>query len=37
FLLGIGFLYAMTGTLDIFHIAEKLPAAFDSSAQMVQV
>jgi multicomponent Na+:H+ antiporter subunit D len=35
FLLGIGFLYAMTGTLDIFHIAEELPAAFESSAQMV--
>jgi len=35
FLLGIGFLYAMTGTLDIFHIAERLPAAFDSGMQMV--
>lgn len=35
FLLGVGFLYAMTGTLDIFHIAEKLPAAFNSSTQMV--
>jgi len=35
FLLGIGFLYAMTGTLDIFHIAERLPAALDSSMQMV--
>lgn len=35
FLLGVGFLYAMTGTLDIFHIAEKLPAAFNSSTRMV--
>ncbi|OFW48569.1 MAG: hypothetical protein A2163_11130 [Actinobacteria bacterium RBG_13_35_12] len=35
FLLGVGFLYAMTGTLDIFHIAERLPAAFNSSMQMV--
>lgn len=35
FLLGIGFLYAMTGTLDIFSIAEKMPAVFDSSMQMV--
>lgn len=35
FLLGIGFLYAMTGTLDISHIAERLPAAFDSSIKMV--
>ena len=35
FLLGIGFLYAMTGTLDIFHIAERLPAAFNSSTRMV--
>ena len=35
FLLGVGFLYAMTGTLDIFHIAERLPAAFNSSIQMV--
>ena len=35
FLLGIGFLYAMTGTLDIFHIAEKLPTAFNSSTLMV--
>jgi multicomponent Na+:H+ antiporter subunit D len=35
FLLGIGFLYAMTGTLDISHIAERLPAAFDSSVKMV--
>ena len=35
FLLGIGFLYAMTGTLDIYHIAERLPAAFDSSTRMV--
>jgi len=35
FLLGIGFLYAMTGTLDIYHIAEQLPAAFDSSMKMV--
>ena len=36
FLLGIGFLYAMTGTLDIFHIAERLPTAvFDSSIRMV--
>ena len=35
FLLGIGFLYAMTGTLDMFHIAGRLPAAFDSSMQMV--
>ncbi len=35
FLLGVGFLYAMAGTLDIFHIAGRLPAAFDSSAQMV--
>lgn len=35
FLLGVGFLYAMTGTLDIFHIAERLPAAFNSSTQMV--
>ena len=35
FLLGVGFLYAMTGTLDIFYIAERLPAAFDSSMQMV--
>jgi len=35
FLLGIGFLYAMTGTLDLFHIAERLPAAFDSSTRMV--
>ena len=35
FLLGVGFLYAMTGTLDIFYIAERLPAAFDSSTQMV--
>jgi len=35
FLLGIGFLYAMTGTLDISHIAERLPAAFDSSTRMV--
>ena len=35
FLLGVGFLYAMTGTLDIFHIAEKMSAAFDSSMQMV--
>jgi len=35
FLLGVGFLYAMTGTLDIFHIAERLPAAFDSSTRMV--
>jgi len=35
FLLGIGFLYTMTGTLDIYHIAERLPAAFDSSMKMV--
>ncbi len=35
FLLGIGFLYAMTGTLDIYHIAERLPAAFNSSTRMV--
>ncbi|MGB6371662.1 MAG: proton-conducting transporter membrane subunit [Atribacterota bacterium] len=35
FLLGVGFLYAMTGTLDIFRIAEKMPAVFDSSMQMV--
>ena len=35
FLLGVGFLYAMTGTLDIFHIAEKLPAVFNSSTRMV--
>jgi len=35
FLLGIGFLYAMTGTLDIYHIAEQLPAAFNSSTRMV--
>ena len=35
FLLGVGFLYAMTGTLDIFHIAEKMSAVFDSSMQMV--
>jgi multicomponent Na+:H+ antiporter subunit D len=35
FLLGIGFLYAMTGTLDIFSIAEKMPAAFNSSTWMV--
>jgi multicomponent Na+:H+ antiporter subunit D len=35
FLLGVGFLYAMTGTLDIFHIAERLPTAFDSSTRMV--
>ena len=35
FLLGVGFLYAMTGTLDIFYIAERLPAAFNSSMQMV--
>jgi len=35
FLLGVGFLYAMTGTLDIFHIAERLPAVFNSSMQMV--
>lgn len=35
FLLGVGFLYAMTGTLDMFHIAGRLPAAFDSSMQMV--
>ena len=35
FLLGVGFLYAMTGTLDIFHIAERLPAAFNSSTRMV--
>lgn len=35
FLLGVGFLYAMTGTLDMFHIAERLPAAFNSSMQMV--
>jgi len=35
FLLGVGFLYAMTGTLDMSHIAERLPAAFDSSMQMV--
>ncbi len=35
FLLGIGFLYAMTGTLDIFHIAERLSVAFGSSMPMV--
>jgi len=35
FLLGVGFLYAMTGTLDIFHIADRLPAAFNSSTRMV--
>jgi len=35
FLLGVGFLYAMTGTLDIFCIAEKMPDVFDSSMQMV--
>jgi len=35
FLLGTGFLYAMTGTLDIYHIAERLPAVFDSSMKMV--
>ena len=35
FLLGVGFLYAMTGTLDIFHIAEKLQAVFNSSTRMV--
>ena len=35
FLLGIGFLYAITGTLDIYHIAERLPTAFDSSTRMV--
>ena len=35
FLLGVGFLYTMTGTLDMFHIAGRLPAAFDSSMQMV--
>ncbi len=35
FLLGIGFLYAMTGTLDIYHIAERLPVAFNSSMRMV--
>lgn len=35
FLLGIGFLYAMTGTLDVYHIAEQLPAAFNSSTRMV--
>jgi len=35
FLLGIGFLYAITGTLDIYHIAERLPVAFDSSTRMV--
>jgi multicomponent Na+:H+ antiporter subunit D len=35
FLLGVGFLYAVTGTLDIFSIAEKMPAVFDSSMQMV--
>ena len=35
FLLGIGFLYAMTGTLEISHIAEKLPIAFNSSTRMV--
>ena len=35
FLLGVGFLYAMTGTLDIFHIAKKMSVAFDSSMQMV--
>ena len=35
FLLGIGFLYAMTGTLDIFHIAERLPVAFNSSTRML--
>jgi multicomponent Na+:H+ antiporter subunit D len=35
FLLGIGFLYTMTGTLDIFSIAERLPAAFNSSERMV--
>ena len=35
FLLGVGFLYAMTGTLDMFHIAGRLSAAFDSSMQMV--
>jgi len=35
FLLGIGFLYAMTGTLDILHIAERLPVAFNSSTRMV--
>jgi len=35
FLLGIGFLYAMTGTLDIYHTAEQLPTAFNSSTRMV--
>jgi len=35
FLLGIGFLYAMTGTLNIFHIAERLPVAFNSSTRML--
>jgi len=35
FLLGIGFLYAMTGTLNIFHIAERLPVAFNFSTRML--
>ncbi|MBU4314761.1 MAG: hypothetical protein KJ821_08230 [Actinobacteria bacterium] len=35
FLLGVGFLYAMTGTLDIFHIAEKMSVAFNSNTRMV--
>lgn len=35
FLLGIGFLYAMTGTLDMSHIAERLSVAFSSNMQMV--